>query len=64
MDSQNKVLNVKPACHNVSTRGFSSVVFWDALTNIGVSIDSLHLSRGHSGYVSLGTFTCRLFLSF
>ncbi len=40
MDSQNKVLNVKTACHN----GFSGVVFWDALTNIGVSIDSLHLS--------------------
>ncbi len=31
-------------------RSFSSVVFWDALTNIGVSIDSLHLSRwGHCG---------------
>ncbi len=28
-------------------RGFSSVVFWDALTNIGVSMDSLHLRRGH-----------------
>ncbi len=30
--------------------GFSSVVFWDALTDIGVSIDSLHLSHcGHCG---------------
>ncbi len=29
-------------------------LFWDALTNIGVSIDSPHLSRwGHCGYVSL-----------
>ncbi len=49
MDSQNKVLSVKTACHNVSAKEFSSVVFWDALKNIGVSIDSLHLSRGHCG---------------
>ncbi len=35
--------------HRQHQRRFSSVVFWDALTNIGVCIDSLHLSRGHCG---------------
>ncbi len=41
MDSQNKVLNVKTVCHNVSAKeAFAKVLFWDALTNIGVSIDS------------------------
>ncbi len=29
--------------HCQRQRGFTSVVFWDALMNIGVSIDSLHL---------------------
>ncbi len=33
-------------------RGFTSVVFWDALMNIGVAIISSHLSQGHCGYIS------------
>ncbi len=41
MDSQNNVLNVKTACHNVSAKEALSVVFWDALMNIWVSIDSI-----------------------
>ncbi len=34
MDSQNNVLNVKTACHNVSAKEALSVVFWDARMNI------------------------------
>ncbi len=34
-------------CHR--QRGITSVVFWDALMNIGVAIISSHLSRGHCG---------------
>ncbi len=30
-------------------RGITRIVFWDALTNIGVAIISPHLSRGHCG---------------
>ncbi len=41
MDSQNNVLNVKTACYNVSAKEALSVVFWDALMNIWVSIDSI-----------------------
>ncbi len=42
MNIQNKVLNVKTACHNVSAKeAFQVVVFWDALMNIGVSLDSI-----------------------